>query len=524
MEEVKKIKVQIRPRKPVVLPDVNITNIDTKLLTVTNPLRTRHLLFGTRDGEVRAKLRGKLPKTNIPDKKSIAPPLALMNLIKKCNPGLNEPSQILGIVVEHLLRSKCSKLDYTLVPIELNLIELEKTVEKSPSFLNAILETIKQLNILYEGKEPKYDIELGCGHVIGHPDIVVGTHIYEVKWTTQLKKQFSNFMMQLFTYGAMEPNATHLHLVLPAQSTIISWNLKEWGNRELYRSTLLELAQIMHHKHTKPNFVMQYRLLCLTLNIGCHIGRNPGQNLCQFVINQDNDFPTQLFLQGHLSSKVDTITDDELVKMNEHVINYGQRIYVHAPYSINLCMTPGSKDDYGVKSLIYNLQSANTAGFLGVVVHTGKLPKSKPEYSMEYMESNIWKALAYATEECPLLIETPAREGQEQLNDPEELAMFISKFHKDCSLGTKEQMKRKIGMCIDTCHIFSAGHLPMDYLEVIDCFDPGMIKLIHYNDSLYGKGCCKDRHERLGLGEIPCKQMSKFAYICSQRNIPMLTE
>lgn len=521
-ESKEKVKLTLKPKKIYHGP-IDIYSISRRELAVNNPLRARQLLFSTQDGEVRSKLRGKIVKKDIPSKSGISPPSALMTLIK--TQYAENPSSVLGIIVEYLLRStKTDSLNYDAIPHNLNLPNIRETAERSEVFTTVLLNTVEQLHILYQGRKPKYDVELGCGHVTGHPDIVVGTHIYEVKWTTQLKKNFTNFLLQLFTYGAMEPKATHIHLVLPAQSTIMTWDLKQWSKRELYLSTLIDLSEQIHKKLSRPNHIHEFQLLSAMLGIGTHIGRQNGQKLCPFVLKQNNPYPTQLFIQGNLSTKVDTLSDCDIAKMNDHVINHKQRIFVHAPYSINLCIPPGNQDDYGVMSLIYNLQVASAAGFLGVIVHTGQLTRGKPDYSMDNMETNIWKVLAYATEECPLLIETPAREGSEQLNDPELLAEFVMRFHKDCPLGTEKQMEKKIGICVDTCHVFSAGHQPMAYLNIMDQCNMNLIRLIHFNDSLYPLGSCKDRHELPGRGEIPWEQLSEFAYECTKRGIPILTE
>jgi len=543
MSDTKKTSVKVKPVKPVKVKikvpvkikpvkvelelkhgPVDIVNVNKKMLTVRNCLRVRQLLFATKDCEVRIKLRGKVMKKDLPEAKGISPPSPLIQLIKKTYPDQkSSPSSILGIVVEHLISSKVvGELNYIDMPV--NLPKLRETVERSKVFVKAMTSTVQQLHKLYAEKQPKYNIELGSGHVTGHPDIVVGTHIYEVKWTTQLKKNYLGFLLQLFTYGALEPKATHLHLVLPAQSTIMTWDLSKWKKRDLYRTTLLELAEKIYNKFNKPNHLWDFRILKSTLGIGHHIGRKNAQKLCPFVLEQQNSVPTQLFLRGNLSTKVDKFTDTEIAKMSEHVINYRQQIFVHAPYSINLCITAGTQDDYSLNSLVYNLQVANSVGFAGVVVHCGTLTRGKTGYSLENMETNVWTALASASEECPLLIETPCREGGEVLNNPEELAEFVTRFHKDCPYGTAGQMRKKIGICIDTCHIFAAGHLPLDYIQIVDYYDQSIIKLIHYNDSVLPLGSGLDRHETPGMGEIPWEQMSTFAQICSKRGIPMITE
>jgi deoxyribonuclease-4 len=317
--------------------------------------------------------------------------------------------------------------------------------------------------------------------------------------------------------------ATHLHLVLPNQSTIMTWDLNEWKKRELFRQTMIDLSEQVYTKSIRPNHYMEFQIVAACTNIGHHIGReNPKHTLVKLVTEQKNTYPTQLFLSGNVQSKIDIIPDMDIAVMNDHIIRHSQCIYVHSPYCINLCTTPGAHDNYFTKSLAYHLEVSAAIGFKGVVVHTGKL--CKPGYSMENLETNVWTVLANATVDCPLLIETPAREGTEQLNDPEQLAEFVMRFHKDCALGTEAEMKRKIGICVDTCHVFAAGHQPLDYIKILDECDQSLIWLVHYNDSLFPFDSHRDYHATPGTGEVSWAQLSEVAVTCVNRNIPMVVE
>jgi hypothetical protein len=296
-----------------------------------------------------------------------------MTEIKKRLSGFESelsPSSILGIIVEHMLRDPADNPSDLPLSIP-NLKELVSRPSVS-AFMTALTTIIDGLNKLYAEHRPKYDVVLGVGHLVGHPDIVSGTHFFEVKWTTQLKQNYNSFLLQLFCYGAMEPRATHLHLVLPSQSTIMTWDLKSWTKRELFRRTIIDLSEQIHTKFTRPNNFIKFQIVASEVGIGHHIGRkNSKQTLCQLVLEQRNKYPTQLFLSGHATSKTPAgITDADIAIMNDHITRNNQRIYVHAPYLINLCAIPGTQGDYFTKSLAYNLDVAAAIGFLGVVVHT----------------------------------------------------------------------------------------------------------------------------------------------------------
>ena len=101
------------------------------------------------------------------------------------------------------------------------------------------------------------------------------------------------------------------------------------------------------------------------------------------------------------------------------------------------------------------------------------------------------------SQETTLLLETMAGKGTEIGRTFEELAMIIN--------GVR--IKNKIGVCLDTCHIYDAGYDIVNDLDgVIDEFDRVIgldkLKAIHLNDSKNTLGSRKDRHEKIGEGNI----------------------
>ena len=81
----------------------------------------------------------------------------------------------------------------------------------------------------------------------------------------------------------------------------------------------------------------------------------------------------------------------------------------------------------------------------------------------------------------------------------------------------------RLRMCLDTCHVFAAGHKPLDYLKAA-LARKGLLKLVHFNDSLDVCGSCKDRHAPIGGGKIGFEGMKELAELCSQHHIPMVIE
>ena len=115
-----------------------------------------------------------------------------------------------------------------------------------------------------------------------------------------------------------------------------------------------------------------------------------------------------------------------------------------------------------------------------------------------------------------ILIETPCGEGREVCSRVEELAEFINRFSID--------EKKKMGLCIDTCHIFVAGYEPLDYYSKWLQIGSIPIMLTHFNDSKGCRGSKLDRHELVGQGCVGYNRMLDVAKLCSVIKIDMVTE
>jgi len=216
------------------------------------------------------------------------------------------------------------------------------------------------------------------------------------------------------------------------------------------------------------------------------------------------EIPYQIFLGGPQTTKMN-ISEKELLETHKFVSEKNATIYVHSQYIINLC----SNQDYVSDLLIRNIEYAKKAGFKGVVVHTGKYTKMMELDAIDIMRQNIKKVLEYTTEDCPLILETPAGQGTETLTDCKEFVDFVGEFE-----GLK--------ICVDTCHVFASGYDdPLEYMKYID---PNLIRLVHLNDSKGDCASCVDRHEYIGDGRIGIEKLTSVAEYCNKYQIHMIYE
>jgi deoxyribonuclease-4 len=242
-------------------------------------------------------------------------------------------------------------------------------------------------------------------------------------------------------------------------------------------------------------------------DIGAHI--NKGPKLSVTLESLTSRKPYQIFLTARSANF--NIKEEEILKCAKIVERRNLRIYVHTPYCLNI----SNDDEYIVESLKKHLLVCSRMGFKGCVVHVGKSVKRTKEDALNNMRNTILSAITVATVDCPLLLETPAGQGTELLKIREEFTDFVLSIGDD-----------RLCICVDTCHIFSLGYMPMDYINYIVNNENLLkyLKLFHYNDSETACNSHVDRHAYMFYGKIPMEQLVSVAFIGQNYNIPMVIE
>jgi len=470
------------------------------------------------DGDFRRKLRGKIPKAAlvVPDCPPHKYPCTLLKALPK-----DESYKFLGIITETLLQKKAINIDALVDAAKMDAnIDLPANVLKAKTtmrYLESVKATSDKVNAIIGSVQnirfnPAISMD-GC-NIVGHPDIIAENHIFEIKTTGQLKQGWAQFLLQTFSYAALHPSVTHIHIVLPLQEYIWTWNVQDdWAKRNLF----VDVMKTIHPPKTTENQKKAFEdamfgpILFNTFPIGCHIAK---RKTVKATIENMPSYrrPYQIFFT---KSTQFTVSDEDVAASRDLISMTGAKMFIHSPYLLNLCMDPGEKNNYVVESLRSHLLTAAAMGSKGVVVHVGKSCKLEKQKALANMRENIIRVLDAATPECPLLLETPAGQGTETLTTIAEFMGFVTSVVDD-----------RFGVCVDTCHIFASGIQPLDYLKHIvenDSWKP-YLKLIHFNDSKAACGSCVDRHAPLGKGMVPKEQLVDCAIIASTNNIPMLVE
>lgn len=249
--------------------------------------------------------------------------------------------------------------------------------------------------------------------------------------------------------------------------------------------------------------------------VGSHVAKKP--SLFGTLCEHDGTYPIQIFLGATKNWNRPRMTNEELLRCGEYMYETKLECYIHSIYLINLCRP---LEDHTLKkaifTLIYDLYVGHRIGAKGVVVHCGKSLDMELSQAMKNMYVNLTNMIKYIYPNCPLLLETPAGQGTEVLTRSEDFKLFYSMFSK--------VQRNLLKICVDTCHVFSSGHCPLQYITDIYQLFPESLVLVHYNDSKCEKNSRKDRHEYPGRGYIGIEIMEEIRVFCQKRNIPMVVE
>lgn len=197
--------------------------------------------------------------------------------------------------------------------------------------------------------------------------------------------------------------------------------------------------------------------------------------------------------------------------------------FVHATYLVNLGSPTLATLENSVRSLRHTLSRACAIGARGVVVHAGSAvtPSSKPA-AMKQLREALLPLLEEIPDDGPdLLIEPTAGAGQSLAATVQDLAPYFETLDNH----------PRLGVCLDTCHAFAAGHdlaapggVRTTLNALVRAVGRGRLKLVHSNDSKDPLGSNRDNHERIGHGRIGAEPFAELFRHPATRGVPVVLE
>lgn len=255
------------------------------------------------------------------------------------------------------------------------------------------------------------------------------------------------------------------------------------------------------------------------LQIGCHLSSSKGfLNMGKEIVKLGgNTF--QFFTRNPRGGAAKTIDEKDIEAFKtfakENNINI---ILAHAPYTLNACSADADVRNFAKQVFADDLKRMEYIPGNMYNFHPGSHVKQGVDTGIEYIAQMLNEVLD-KNQHTKVLLETMAGKGTEIGRSFEELQMIIEKV----------KLNNKLGICLDTCHIYDAQYNIVDNLNgVIDELDKviGLDRLcaIHLNDSKNPFASHKDRHELIGKGYIGIDTFNNIVSNEKLRNIPMYLE
>lgn len=255
------------------------------------------------------------------------------------------------------------------------------------------------------------------------------------------------------------------------------------------------------------------------LNIGCHLSLSGGFEAMGKDALRIGANTFQFFTRnprGGAARELDAKDIAGLTRIVEE--NNFAPLLAHAPYTLNLCSSNPATRRFARDTMADDLRRLAQMPCHLYNFHPGSHTGQGVEVGIEQIVEGLNEVM---TPDQPtiMLLEAMSGKGSEVGKKFEELAAIID--------GVK--IKEKLGVCIDTCHLFEGGYDIVSDLEaVIERFDEiiGLERLyaIHLNDSKNPLGAAKDRHEKIGEGTIGLEALKAVINHPKLKHLPFYLE
>ena len=247
----------------------------------------------------------------------------------------------------------------------------------------------------------------------------------------------------------------------------------------------------------------------MTLSFGAHVSAQGGVDL---ALGRAHDFDMtscQIFTKNErqwASKPLDPAVVERFIALDKE---YGfDHLVAHDSYLINIASPVEENREKSRLALAHELERCDTLGVPYLVSHPGAHMNDGVEAGIVRVVESINQIHRDMPDgKSIILIETTAGQGTTLGRTFDEIGAMIE--------GLDD--KSRIGVCMDTCHIFAAGYDirdPETYAATIAEFDAKVglkyLKCIHLNDSQKGLGMHVDRHAHIGQGEIGLEGFRSF--------------
>ena len=255
------------------------------------------------------------------------------------------------------------------------------------------------------------------------------------------------------------------------------------------------------------------------LNIGCHLSASKGYlHMGEEAVSIGaNTFA--FFTRNPRGGSAKAIDPEDVKAFLEYAKAHSfATLVAHAPYTLNACSDKAQTREFALNTMRDDLMRMEYTPNQYYNFHPGSHVGQGVEVGIDLIVKQLNTVLTKDMT-TTVLLETMAGKGSEIGRSFEELKTIIDGVELD----------EKLGVCLDTCHVYDAGYDIVNDLDgVLDEFDAVLgldrLKAIHMNDSKNPFESHKDRHEKIGEGNLGFETMVKVINHPKLKGLPIILE
>ena len=255
------------------------------------------------------------------------------------------------------------------------------------------------------------------------------------------------------------------------------------------------------------------------LRIGCHLSSSKGFLAMAQTAESIGATTFQFFTRNPRGGAAKEWKCEDVQAMLDYFEKAGiAKPLAHAPYTLNACAKDEAVRQFALETFADDLKRLEMIPGAMYNFHPGSHVGQGTEKGTELIADVLNRTL-WREQGTVVLLETMAGKGSEVGRSFEELRSIIDKV----------ELSEKLGVCLDTCHIWDGGYDIVNHLEkVLQEFDAVVglerLKAIHINDSMNPCGAHKDRHEKIGQGYIGLEAFQRIVTHPQLKNLPFYLE
>ena len=255
------------------------------------------------------------------------------------------------------------------------------------------------------------------------------------------------------------------------------------------------------------------------LKIGCHLSSAKGF----LAMGKDavkigaNTF--QFFTRNPRGGKAKALDLEDVAAFRALAAEQGFfPILAHAPYTLNACAADEGLRTFAKETMLDDLQRLEHIPGSMYNFHPGSHVKQGAERGIGLIAAQLNEIL-WEGQQTTVLLETMAGKGSEVGRTFQELRDILDRVN----------LSDRLGVCLDTCHVFDGGYdIAGNLTGVLEEFDQviglGRLRAVHLNDTMNPLGSHKDRHQKLGEGELGLEALERIINHPALRELPFYLE